>query len=299
MRFNIMLACIYTALEAAMYDARTSPLLAPLFGDAGLVETLARTGALMEDIKAHLETVQAHTGANLSDLAEQAREECGASTSSVTAEDVEDPSLRLRLMQMVQQSTTSALLFGCEDPTAPMINEDHIALLKPAQVRSTLNYVHSLLTLSGPRSELLLAHAYTRYLGDLSGGQHIVRKVSKRFPTDPPGRGFSFYSFNEVAGDLKARFRLAMEQSVTPEKAEAVQGLVSEANTAFELNTGVFESLLPAELRMEKDEKVEVGEKVEREQGRVERVVLVLLLAGVAAYMTYGVVVRASRIIFA
>jgi heme oxygenase (biliverdin-producing, ferredoxin) len=47
----------------------------------------------------------------------------------------------------------------------------------------------------------LLAHAYVRYLGDLSGGQVIRRRVVKAYGLDAEsGLGLSFYSFKQLGG---------------------------------------------------------------------------------------------------
>ncbi|KAJ1032165.1 hypothetical protein NDA18_001661 [Ustilago nuda] len=254
-RFNIMLACIYIALEASLHNSREQVLVKALFNDAGLMQALARTQGLLRDVGVHLGTVELHTGATLADLAEASREENAAiSLSSVVAEDVESEGARGRLLQLVQSSLPIALLLNPTETRNTGLTEEHIALLTPAQMHATLSYVSTLLNLSqtGNRGPLL-SHAYTRYLGDLSGGQHIVRKLCKRFATDK-GDGFEFYSFSAGA-DLKSRFRVAM-QSTLPNPA-TTSALVAEANRAFDLNTALFESLLPADLRMQ-PERVQV-----------------------------------------
>lgn len=52
-----------------------------------------------------------------------------------------------------------------------------------------------------PQPELLLAHAYVRYLGDLSGGQQIRRNIAKAYGLDNDGAGTSFYVFPRL-GDI-------------------------------------------------------------------------------------------------
>lgn len=254
-RFNIMLACVYVVLEARLLAARQAEGVAALFADAGLVRELARSGALLSDIAAHLTVVESHTGAGLAEIAEAARDSLPTTTTTAVPEDTEDPTARTELLALVQDSAPLAAelsLVGTD------LTQDHIALLHPAQVRATLAYCSRLTTL---HPTLLLAHAYTRFLGDLSGGQHIVRKASKRFPC---AEGFAFYAFTAPAAELKARFRSAMERAELGEGG--VERLVGEANTAFDLNTGLFEALLPAALRIEVEEK---------EGGKVEQSVLV------------------------
>lgn len=88
--------------------------------------------------------------------------------------------------------------------------------------------------------ELLVAHAYVRYLGDLSGGQILAKIMSRRFPD---GRGLNFYSFpfDNIAG-MKKSFREGLD--LIGQTSEAVtQAICGEAIRAFELNSKVFEAL--------------------------------------------------------
>ncbi|SPO21402.1 related to Heme oxygenase [Ustilago trichophora] len=319
-RFNIMLACVYVALEASMYNARSDALLEPLFGDSDLMQRLARSGTLLEDVEAHLEMVKLHTGASLADLAEEARERhlfSASSSTTLVPADVEDPVARKKLFELVQASLPIALRLDPSNTTTNRtLTEDHIALLHPAQIDSTLTYVLLLLqrqnpspSPSTPKPGLLLSHAYTRYLGDLSGGQHIVRKVSKRFPTESvitSSTGFAFYAFH--GQDLKVRFRNAMEAgfanatcSTSSERKEAIimDELVQEANQAFLLNTGLFESLLPVEFRMspeqgEQEQVAVLGGKVAGVKARsamLKSLVMALLFIGLTIWFSRDLIV--------
>ncbi|SNX84187.1 related to Heme oxygenase [Melanopsichium pennsylvanicum] len=292
-RFNIMLVCIYAALESAMYKARLNPLLIPLFeqqeekhdGELNLVQSLARTRWLLDDISKHLLTIELHTGADLEALAqvsmEQNREnqnDGGTHFGCMVDQDVEDDDARKRLEILVKDALSLEFESSCccHDMTiGKTLEREHFALLKPAQVKATLEYVSCLLLdLKGERSGLLISHAYTRYLGDLSGGQHIVKKLIKRFPVDTTitttrekrmmmmmvteGKigfdGFMFYNFK--GKDLKKRFKEAMEKGFSTateakkNKNTIIQSFINEANRAFDLNTTLFESLLPANLRI-------------------------------------------------
>lgn len=218
---------------------------------------LKRARALGKDVEDHLEVIELHTGSDLVDLADQVREERCFASSDVAAVgvDVEDPVKRETLFRLVSTSSPDTTL-TC----------DHIDLLSPAQTSSTLKYITSLLDLSNTANAgLLLSHAYTRYLGDLSGGQHILKKVSKRFPIlasiDKPHVGFEFYHFHS-GQDLKARFRTAMESNFASLPTTQIHALVTEANTAFDLNTEIFESLLPPDLRLSPAEKIPSPQKL-------------------------------------
>ena len=85
----------------------------------------------------------------------------------------------------------------------------------------------------------LVAHAYVRYLGDLSGGQALKKVVGRALGLRGSG-GLSFYDFPEIA-DLdvfKGQFRELLDaMTLTPDECD---GVVAEAVRAFELNINLF-----------------------------------------------------------
>ncbi|GAA1763522.1 biliverdin-producing heme oxygenase [Nocardioides hankookensis] len=97
---------------------------------------------------------------------------------------------------------------------------------------------------------LLVAHHYTRYLGDLSGGQAIGRILDRTFGLD--GAGIAFYDFPEIAKPkiYKDGYRARLDAlDLTAEEQERV---VDEVQTAFRLNQALFAELgerLPAYAR--------------------------------------------------
>lgn len=101
---------------------------------------------------------------------------------------------------------------------------------------ATTRYVARLERLEREHPELLTAHAYVRYLGDLSGGQVLRGVVAKCF-----GRGTAFYEFSGRAAALGAALRAALDAlPVTPAVAEAIVG---EAREAFALHLDLFTEL--------------------------------------------------------
>src|SRR5690606_36152967 len=56
-----------------------------------------------------------------------------------------------------------------------------------------------------------IAHHYTRYLGDLSGGQHIYKVMQRRFGLGDDG--IAFYLFAEIAdpAEFKNEYRAALD----------------------------------------------------------------------------------------
>lgn len=86
--------------------------------------------------------------------------------------------------------------------------------------------------------ELLVAHAYVRYLGDLSGGQFIASVVRRTI-----GDAVAFYSFGDEAtvADLKARIRQACDAPPLPETTTSA--IVAEAKLAFRSHLQLFDDL--------------------------------------------------------
>ncbi|MBQ1087964.1 heme oxygenase (biliverdin-producing) [Streptomyces sp. B93] len=88
-----------------------------------------------------------------------------------------------------------------------------------------------------------LAHHYTRYLGDLSGGQIIRDKAEKTWGFDRKGKGVRFYVFDGIGNPaaFKRDYRHLLD-TVDADDLEK-QRIVSECKRAFALNTAVFRSL--------------------------------------------------------
>ncbi len=86
----------------------------------------------------------------------------------------------------------------------------------------------------------LIAHAYVRYMGDLSGGQTLGRVISRALAL-PGDAGVAFYRFPGIpdVDAYKASFRAALDElSFDDVTADLV---VREAQDAFRLNVRVFE----------------------------------------------------------
>lgn len=108
--------------------------------------------------------------------------------------------------------------------------------------RAAKNYVARIREVAKSKPMLLLAHSYTRYLGDLSGGQ-ILRNIASRALGLKDGKGLSFYDFKAIpeAKPFKDRYRAALND--LPLELHDVLEIVKEANHAFKLNMNMFEEL--------------------------------------------------------
>lgn len=91
----------------------------------------------------------------------------------------------------------------------------------------------------------LVAHHYTRYLGDLSGGQAIGKILDRRFSLG--GTGLAMYRFPLRPKPFKDRYRTRLDALRLG--ADGVRRVVDEVKVAFGLNQAVFDELsanLPA-----------------------------------------------------
>ncbi|WP_328496710.1 biliverdin-producing heme oxygenase [Streptomyces sp. NBC_00414] len=88
-----------------------------------------------------------------------------------------------------------------------------------------------------------IAHHYTRYLGDLSGGQIIRGKAEKTWGFDRKGDGVRFYVFEDIGNPaaFKRGYRELLD--ALPVDDLEKQRVVAECRRAFALNTGVFRAL--------------------------------------------------------
>ncbi|AWB90400.1 heme oxygenase (biliverdin-producing) [Salinibacterium hongtaonis] len=84
----------------------------------------------------------------------------------------------------------------------------------------------------------VIAHHYTRYLGDLSGGQHIGKLMQRHFGLG--AEGVAFYSFAEIESpaEFKDAYRAALDSI---EWTEEERGrVIDEVLVAYQFNTDLF-----------------------------------------------------------
>lgn len=101
-------------------------------------------------------------------------------------------------------------------------------------------YVQRIRETGNSHPELLVAHAYTRYLGDLSGGQ-VMKKVVQKVLHLSDGPGLSFYNF-EAIPDKKV-FKCKCVLDSLPIGYDTANEIAVEANLAFKLNMNLFKQM--------------------------------------------------------
>ncbi len=90
--------------------------------------------------------------------------------------------------------------------------------------------------------ELLLSHAYVRYMGDLSGGQIIKKWLGDALNlTD---RGLTFYNFNQIQdiNEFKSIFKKGID--MIPADDETSKRIVEESILVFLLNINMFNEIV-------------------------------------------------------
>jgi len=113
-------------------------------------------------------------------------------------------------------------------------------LIQPSP--ATKAYVARVEEVAATKPYLLVAHQYTRYVGDLFGGQ-MMGGMARRSLDLPDGEGTAFYVFDEIpsAKDFITEWytRLNGLDLTDEQKVE----IVDEANRVFALNIGLFQEL--------------------------------------------------------
>ena len=110
--------------------------------------------------------------------------------------------------------------------------------IEPSQ--STKNYVKRIQVIAQQTPYLLVAHHYTRYMGDLSGGQ-ILASITKK-ALNLTTEGLKFYEFDiPNMKEYKDKYRQTLNDLNMSEVQTSM--LIDEANYAFKLNMLLFDEL--------------------------------------------------------
>lgn len=161
----------------------------------------------------------------------------------------------LTALRAVYAALEQGLLANAKDPrVGPLVRPEvfrvaaidadlaFLQIASSAERPATRTYVDRLELLASTNPVLLVAHAYTRTLGDLSGGQLLKRNVQRALGLDERG-GCAFYDFPQIPrlGEYKAGYRQALASLPLDEATQA--SVVAEAVVAFTLNTALTDGL--------------------------------------------------------
>ena len=103
-------------------------------------------------------------------------------------------------------------------------------------------YVNRIREVADDEPELLIGHHYTRYLGDLSGGQ-ILKGIAEKSLNLKDNEGLWFYEFEGISDKkgFKTQYRNAL--NTIPISQSMANAIINEANYAFRLNMYMFDEL--------------------------------------------------------
>ena len=116
---------------------------------------------------------------------------------------------------------------------------------KPLQVDAapaspaTRDYVANIHALANDWPLGLLAHHYTRYIGDLAGGQGLKSCVEMALQPEP-GQGLAAFEFPLIADPAAYRLGYRQKLNSIPVTSEETEKLVEEVKHVFQLNRNLF-----------------------------------------------------------
>lgn len=113
---------------------------------------------------------------------------------------------------------------------------------------ATLHYVERMRSAMATSPAGFVAHHYTRYLGDLSGGQFIGRAIDRSYGF-AGGPGARFYVFDQIddADAFKEAYRRALDTTAWSTDDRDV--IIAEVRVAYGCNQSVIEGLAATHLR--------------------------------------------------
>lgn len=107
---------------------------------------------------------------------------------------------------------------------------------------ATMAYVNRVKEVARTQPYLLVAHQYTRYLGDLFGGQMMGGMATRSLNLEQ-GQGIKFYEFDEIPDNKAFIENWYRDLNALDFTIEQKQAIIDEANLVFTLNIGLFEEL--------------------------------------------------------
>ena len=107
---------------------------------------------------------------------------------------------------------------------------------------ATVKYIDRIRKVAADSPKLLIAHQYTRYLGDLFGGQMMGGMATKSLNL-LEGKGIEFYSFDEIDNTTDFITRWYTKLNELDLSDEEKSAIVDEANLVFALNIEILEEL--------------------------------------------------------
>jgi len=103
-------------------------------------------------------------------------------------------------------------------------------------------YVNRIREVAEDEPELLIGHHYTRYMGDLSGGQ-ILKNIAEKSLNLRDNEGLWFYEFEGIDDKKAFKEQYRSVLNTIPITQSMANAIIVEANYAFRLNMYMFEEM--------------------------------------------------------
>lgn|SRR3989338_874078 len=154
--------------------------------------------------------------------------------------------LEQQLENNINNSVINNIYFPYELNRSDSIKKDLILLcgndfmykIKP--LSSTLKYIERIVYCGQNNPDLLLSHVYTRYMGDLYGGQILKNKVKKIMGLNDMD-ALNFYTFANIY-NIK-QFIYEYKYIINNLQIPSPYIFVDEANLSFQFNIDIFNSI--------------------------------------------------------
>ncbi|WP_062208439.1 heme oxygenase (biliverdin-producing) [Demequina oxidasica] len=130
---------------------------------------------------------------------------------------------------------------------AASIESDLVALGAPdwesahPALPATAAYVARLHQIGADDLPCYVAHHYTRYLGDMSGGQAISKLVARHYGATADQ--LAFYDFADVPSTVQYKRDYRDQLDALPFNEDQIDAMIAEAKSAFVYNGDIFNAL--------------------------------------------------------
>ena len=149
--------------------------------------------------------------------------------------------------ERMRQDPVASVFLSDKLTRLPALEADLAFLLGPewreriAPLPTTQRYVERIRQVGATWAGGFVAHHYTRYLGDLSGGQAVAALVARHYGATEQQLAFARFPGLGSVVDAKRRYR--EELNAVPLDAHEVDELVREVRLAFAFNGAIFDEL--------------------------------------------------------
>jgi len=113
-------------------------------------------------------------------------------------------------------------------------------LVKPS--KPAFEYEARIREIAKDNPELLIGHHYSRYIGDLSGGQ-LLKTITKKAMNLNGDEGLSFYIFDEITDEKEFKINYRNTLDNLPIDQKIADSIIEEANRSFKYNMDIFNEL--------------------------------------------------------